>query len=338
MPKPLRIAMVGAGWVTQYHLPAWQAMADRAEVVAICDPDSEAAHRRAREFGIPAVFQDAEAMLVGAGVDALDICAPRDFHAGLVRLGARHGLPVLCQKPLATDLDAAADLVAQVDGRVPLMVHENWRFRPYYRRLRDWIDEGLVGAIRHVELEFHSSGMIPDDRGVRPALERQPFFTTLDRLLVMEVLIHHLDTLRFLLGKMAVDTARLWRTNDEIRGEDVASIALHSMSGGATVFVSGNLAVHGAPPVPRDRLRIFGAHGVVSLDGGTLRFEGNETREEAFDLDASYRQSYAGAIGHFLDGLERGGRFETDARDNLMTLELVETIYRLSAFEKGNVT
>ncbi|GLQ53073.1 Gfo/Idh/MocA family protein [Devosia nitrariae] len=338
MPEPLRIAMVGAGWVTQYHLPAWQAMADRAEVVAICDPDIEAARRRAREFGIPAVFQHAEAMLTGVEIDAVDICAPREFHADLVRLAARHGLPVLCQKPLATDLDAATDLVAEVDGGVPLMVHENWRFRPHYRRLRDWIDEGLVGTIRHVELEFHSSGMIPDGRGVRPALERQPFFTTLDRLLVMEVLIHHLDTLRFLLGEMVVDTARLWRTNDEIKGEDVASIALHSMTDSTAIFVSGNLAVHGAPPVPRDRLRIFGERGIVSLEGGTLRLEGDEVREEAFDLEASYRQSYTGAIGHFLDGLGRGGRFETGARDNLMTLELVETIYRLSGFEKPNPT
>lgn len=338
MPKPLRIAMVGAGWVTQYHLPAWQAMLDRAEVVAISDPDIETARRRAREFGVPAVFQDAEAMLAGVGIDALDICAPREFHADLVRLGARHGLPVLCQKPLAMDLDSATDLVAEVEGRVPLMVHENWRFRPYYRRLRDWIDDGLVGTIRHVAIEFHSSGMIPDSRGVRPALERQPFLTILNRLLVMEVLIHHLDTLRFLLGEMAVDTARLWRTNDEIRGEDVASIALHTVTGGSAVFVSGNLAVHGTPPVPRDRLRIFGEKGVVSFDDGMLRLEGDSVIEEVFDLDASYRKSYAGAIGHFLDGLERGGRFETEARDNLMTLELVESVYRLSGFEKANPT
>ncbi len=45
------------------------------------------------------------------------------------------------------------------------MVHENWRFRPYYRRLRQWIDEGVVGDVVSVRLDFHSSGMIPGRTG-----------------------------------------------------------------------------------------------------------------------------------------------------------------------------
>ena len=60
----------------------------------------------------------------------------------MVGLGAARGLAVMCQKPLAPTLAAAEALVAAVGGAVPLMVHENWRFRPYYRRLRAWLDEG----------------------------------------------------------------------------------------------------------------------------------------------------------------------------------------------------
>src|SRR5690606_6964218 len=115
---------------------------------------------------------------------------------------------------------------------VPLMVHENWRFRPYYRQLRAWLAEGLVGEIVSIRLDFHSSGMIPDAEGQRPAIVRQPFFRTERRLLVMEVLIHHLDTLRLLFGEFDLRAARLRRSNDEIVGEDSAILSLERRGDG----------------------------------------------------------------------------------------------------------
>ena len=61
-------------------------------------------------------------------LDAVDVAAPREFHAEMVRMAARRGLAVLCQKPLAPTLAEAEALVAEVGGRCRLMVHENWRF------------------------------------------------------------------------------------------------------------------------------------------------------------------------------------------------------------------
>lgn len=337
MAQKVRIGMVGAGWVAGYHLPAWRLQADRAEIAAICDPDLTAAQARARAFGIPRAFASAEAMLEQVPLDGIDICAPRDTHLDLVRLGAGRGLAILCQKPLAPNLAAAQALVAELGPRLPLMVHENWRFRPYYRRLREWLAAGLPGELRQVQLEFFSSGMIAGADGQRPALLRQPFFRTLERLLVMEVLIHHLDTLRFLLGEMTVDAAQLGRSNDDIRGEDMAAIALRRDADGVPIFVTGNLAVHGAPPVPFDRLRLIGSRGVATLEATELRLVGETALTESFDADASYAGSYAAAIAHFLDGLAAGGRFETGAADNLRTLALVEEAYRLSGFENDGV-
>src|SRR5690606_7963623 len=172
-----------------------------------------------------------------------------------VRAGLARGLPMLCQKPLGVDLAEATALVAAVGGRVPLMVHENWRFRPYYRELRAWLEAGLVGDINEIRLDFHSSGMLRGADGQRPALVRQPFFRTEARLLVMEVLIHHLDTLRSLFGEFDLVGSRLGRSNDEIVGEDMAVLRLVQREDGVPLGVSGNLAVHGAPPAPADQLR-----------------------------------------------------------------------------------
>lgn len=328
----MRVGLVGAGWVTQYHLPAWQRL-EGAEIVALCDPDPAALAQRADAFGIAGRYASLEAMLKAERLDALDIATPRRWHADNVLTGAAHGLPILCQKPLGVDLAEAEEVVQKVNGSVPLMVHENWRFRPYYRALRDWLEAGLVGDLVAARLDFHSSGMIEGRDGLRPALVRQPFFRTEPRLLVMEVLIHHLDSLRFLLGDLDMHLAHLGRSNDDILGEDRAILSLTRRSDGVPLTVSGNLAVHGAPPAPSDQLWIWGAKGTIHLDGTVLRLLGPEPRELAFDPTQSYQAAYDGAIAHFAHALRDGLPFETGAADNLKTLALAEAAYRISGFK-----
>ncbi|WP_342238629.1 Gfo/Idh/MocA family protein [Inquilinus sp. OTU3971] len=328
-----RVGMIGAGWVAGYHLPAWGRQRHRAEIVAIADPTRQAAERRAAEFGIPHVYAGAEEMLEAGRLDAVDICSPRETHAAMVRLAAGRRLDILCQKPLGIDFAEAEAVVARVAPPARLMVHENWRFRAWYRLLKRWLEEGAAGDIRQASLEFLSSGMIAGPDTLRPALVRQPFFRTQPRLLVMEVLIHHLDTLRYLLGELDVIAARLERSNDEIVAEDVAAVVLRRPEDGLVVTVTGNLAVHGAPPMPRDHLRLFGTRGTIELLGSTLGLRGAGMREEAFDPEATYQGSYDAAIEHFLDGLDTGAAFETKPEDNLRTLRLVEEIYRLSQFD-----
>lgn len=328
-----RIGVIGAGWVSEYHLPAWMKQSARAEVVAIADPSVEARTARSRTFGIPRNYESAQDMLTEEVLDAVDICAPREAHVELVRLAAAKGIDILCQKPLAPDHDQAVALVAGLPSSIRLMVHENWRFRAYYRRLKAWLQEGFAGEIRQVQFEFFSSGMIADTEGNRPALIRQPFFRRQQRLLVMEVMIHHVDTLRYLLGEMEVVAARLERSNDDIVAEDVAVVVLRRLDDGVIVTVNANLAVHGAPPAPRDHLRIFGTQATLELDGNRLSAKGHVPRLEEFDADAVYQGAYDATIAHFLDGLEGRVAMETVPDDNMKTLALVEDIYRLGRFD-----
>lgn len=328
-----RIGIIGAGWVSEYHLPAWIKQSARAGIVAIADPSAEARTARSEAFGIPRTYESAQAMLSEEALDAVDICAPREVHVELVRLAAAKSVDILCQKPLAPDYDQAVALVAGLPSSIRLMVHENWRFRAYYRRLKTWLQDGLAGDIRQVQFEFFSSGMIADADGNRPALIRQPFFRKQQRLLVMEVMIHHLDTLRYLFGEMEVVAARLERSNDDIVAEDVAAVVLRRLDDGVIVTINANLAVHGAPPAPRDHLRVFGTQATLELLGSRLSAKGNVQREEEFDADAVYQGAYDATIAHFLDGLDGRVMMETVPEDNLKTLALVEDIYRLSRFD-----
>ena len=312
--------------VSQHHLLAWKAAHPRAKVVAIADPSRERARQRAAAFDIPATYDTIDALLTGSAVDAIDIAAPREVHVEAVRAAAALGLPVLCQKPLAPTLVQAEALVTEVAAKTRLMVHENWRFRLYYRQIAQWLKAGRVGRVVQCSMTLFSSGLLPDQNGNRPALVRQPFMQSLERMLVSEVLIHHIDTLRFLLGPLELEFAHLGRSFNQMKGEDRATIVLRTADS-ATVLLQANLAVHGAPTTLTDRLRIVGDEGTVTLDGAQLDLVGSLAEHRTYDLAACYQSSYDSTISHFLDCLDSGAPFETAPEDNLKTLALVEAIY-----------
>jgi predicted dehydrogenase len=304
------VALAGAGMISWYHLVAWRNAAPRAHVVAVCDPDPRRAAARAEEFGIPQVYGDPASMLDGERLDALDVASPRETHAAWVEAAAARGIDVLCQKPLTPTLAEAEALITRVGTRVRLMVHENWRFRPWDRELGRWVAEGLLGEIELGRLATISSGFLPDASGRRPALERQPFMAHEPRLMIAEVLIHHLDTMRYLCGTLRVVGARASRALAEVAGESLAAIFLET-AGGAPVSVIGTMAAPGYPPRPPDRLELVGRRASAVLEDNALRLLGPSPREERYDSDRGYQASFDGVIAHFVDSLASGAPFET---------------------------
>jgi predicted dehydrogenase len=324
-----RVAIAGAGMVTRHHLQAWRKL-PQVEVVALCARHIENARARAAEFGVPSAYGDVAEMLDRERPDVLDIATPPEAHAGQTRMAADRGIHILCQKPMTGELAASERLVADVGDRVRFMVHENWRFRPQYRQAAAWLAEGRAGPVREFQMTVRSSGLVTRTPSGRPfAIERQPFFTTLQRFLIMEVLIHHLDTVRYLVGPMSVTAAATGRVSRDIRGEDVALISLRAASG-AVGTVAGNFSAAGFPPLPSDRLELVGENGTIVFESGALRLLGPNPQILHFEFDRMYQQSYDNAIAHFVACLETGAPFETDRLDNLNTLRLVADAYRRS--------
>ena len=144
--------------------------------------------------------------------------------------------------------------------------------------------------------------------------------------MIAEVLIHHLDVMRFLCGALRVAGARAARTLPEVRGETVATVFLETASG-APVVVTGTMAAPGYPPRPPDRLEIIGSKASAVFADSELSLLGPRPRRQRYDPDQGYQASFDGVIAHFVDCLETGAPFETDPTDNLETLRLVEHAY-----------
>ena len=178
-----------------------------------------------------------------------------------------------------------------------------------------------------------SSGMLPDAAGQRPALVRQPFMQHEARLMIAEVLIHHLDVMRYLCGELAVVDARTAHTLSDVRGETLASIFLETATG-APIEVNGTMAAAGFPARPPDRLELVGSSASVVFDDWELRLLSPSPRSERYDRDGGYQQSFDGVIAHFVDCLDSGAPFETGPSDNLETLRLVEDAYSAAGRRK----
>jgi predicted dehydrogenase len=332
-PKPLKVALAGAGMISWYHLVGWRNLGERVRLVAVCDPDAARAAKRAAEFAIPKVYRDADAMFAAEAIDALDVASPRQAHAGWVEAAATRGIDVLCQKPMTPTLAESEALVRRVEGKSRLMVHENWRFRPWYRELKRWITAGELGDVILARMAMITSGLLRDASGRRQSLERQPFMQHEERLMIAEVLIHHLDVMRYLCGELRVVAARAARTVTDVAGETLASIFLETASG-APVEVTGTMAAPGYPPRPPDRLEIVGSKASAMFADSELCLLAATPRSQSYDKDAGYQASFDGVISHFVDCLETGAPFETNPADNLETLRLVEDAYTAAGLQR----
>ena len=324
----LRVALAGAGMVSKHHLVAWS-RCDRAEIVAIADPSRENAELRASEFGIRAIYDGAAQMLDAERPDAFDIAAPLQVHGELVRIAAERGIHTLCQKPLAATPEEARATAAAAENRIRLMVHENWRFRPHYRQMLDWLRAGEIGEPRAFRLDTLGTSLVPPTEGATPpGLIRQPFLARMERLIVLELLVHQLDTLGCLLGPVSIRTATLDRISPHVIGED--TVTLHLDAGEANGVLFASWVARGQPPVISDGLYIVGAKGTIELHKKSLRLNtANGARDLNYDLEEGYQASYDNTIAHFVDCLATGKPFETPPEVHIRVLEAVETIYRL---------
>ncbi|MEP6824423.1 MAG: Gfo/Idh/MocA family oxidoreductase [Ramlibacter sp.] len=328
--RPLRIGMVGAGMVSSFHLSAWQRVSEFAHVVAICDLDSAKAAEHSRIFAIPGVWSDLDAMLDHERLDAIDVLTPPSAHARACLAAAQRGIAILCQKPLAPTLEEARTLAVLLGERCRIMVHENWRFRPHYRQVENWLRNGQIGEPKRATLWARSSGLLADASGVRPALARQPLLAVLDRLMVAEVLVHHLDLVRWLLGASRVIRARTKNSVAQVAGESMAEIQLELPVRGV-VTVGGDMADPSSAPGLRDEFSLTGTEGEISLKGDILTLKARRNTRIQVDLQADYLTSYADTIAHFVHGLHEDREFETPVSWHLEVLKTVEDVYRLAA-------
>ncbi len=161
MSQPLRIGMIGYGFMGRAHSNAYRTVSHFFDVgyhpvlQAVCgrDPDKVAAF--ARQWGYASTETDWKALLARKDIDAVDICAPNDMHCEIALAAAQAGKMILCEKPLSRTCEEGERMVQAVEkAGVPNTIFYNYRRIPAVTLAKQLIDEGRLGRIFHYRAQF----------------------------------------------------------------------------------------------------------------------------------------------------------------------------------------
>jgi len=334
MPGQLRIAGVGCGYFSQFHYDAWRRL--EVELVAVCDNDAELAGETAATYSVARNYTDIATMLTAEKPDLLDIITPPQSHLPLIRQAAALGIDVICQKPFTLDFAQAEEAVnVAAQAGIRLIVHENFRFQPWYRVIAGLLADGELGELYNVCFRLRPG----DGQGEDAYLQRQPGFQQMRRFLVNETAVHFVDVFRFLFGEITNVYASLRRLNPAIAGEDAGQVLIGFANGVDAILDANRLADHAAQNrrLTMGELRIDGSAGELGLDGdGGLKIRRHgenkwrpvdyEWHDHGFGGDCVYLLQK-----HVIDHLLHGAPLENSAADYLANLRAVEAIYESAA-------
>jgi predicted dehydrogenase len=323
--------MIGAGFFAQFQAEAWQRI-PAAEIVAVADAAPGKAREFAARFGIPRAYESVEEMLDREQPEFADIATRPESHRELTRLAAGRGMHVICQKPLAPAWeDCLAMVQACEQAGVRLLVHENWRWQPWYREARRIIDAGRLGNVFQLTFQWRTG----DGRGDEPYTV-QPYFRHMPRLLVYETLVHILDTFRFLGGEIASVFCQNRRLNPLIAGEDHSLIIVAFESGRLGLIDANRISGPAPAPVAMGSMVIEGDRAVLRMSAeGRLWLAEHGAAETPHEFAApahGYKGDSVWATqSHLIECLRCGQPSESEGRDYLKTVRAVLACYESAA-------
>lgn len=147
--KKINVAIVGTGFIGPAHLEALRRLPN-VEVIGLCEVSIELAREKAEQLGIPNAYTF-EDMLKVEEIDVVHICTPNFLHFPQSKAALEAGKHVVCEKPLATKMKEADELVAIAKEKgLVNAVHFNLRYYPMVRQMRKMREEGQLGEIYSV--------------------------------------------------------------------------------------------------------------------------------------------------------------------------------------------
>lgn len=326
----LKCVGIGAGYFARFQYEAWSRIPE-VEMAAVSDIQPAKARAVMEQFGIPKLYEDWREMIEREQPDFIDIITPPPTHEEMCAYAAERGIHVICQKPLAPTMEASRRIVSNAAAAgIRFMVHENWRWQPWYREVKRIQQEGGIGDFTHL----YFMTRLGDGWGESAYLDRQPFFRDYPRLLIYETGVHFIDTFRYLLGEVTSVYAQLRRLNPAIQGEETGQVFFRFASGATAIWDANryNETESANPRYTFGVMRIDGMGGHVELDtegnlrmkrlgepGGHVPYERNHRN---FASDCVYAVQR-----HFVDCLQSGAEFESNGQDYLKTLAVVDAVY-----------
>jgi UDP-N-acetyl-2-amino-2-deoxyglucuronate dehydrogenase len=332
MQKKLKFALVGCGRIGQRHA---EHILNNGILVAVCDNVKSKAEDFAIKFNTKAYTSIEDLIAVEKEIDVFSICSPNGLHASHSILALNAGFHVLCEKPLAINVNDCGEMIkaAERSNRRLFAIKQN-RFNPPVNAVKVAIDEGRLGKIYSVQLSCfwnrNNDYYYNSWKGTKD-LDGGTLYTQFS---------HFVDLLYWLVGdvRKAQAFTRNYAHKGIIEFEDTGVVALEFYNGTIGTI---NYTVNSFEKNMEGSLTIFAEKGTVKIGGQYLNeLEYQNIKDYKIENlpEGNTPNNYGNYIGsmsnhdkvyeNLVDVLHNGGTISTNAFEGLKTVEIIDKIYQ----------
>jgi len=328
----LGIGLIGTGWVSDVHARALL-QTPGARLVAVTSRNRERGQAFAQKFGIVRVYTDHRAMLADHELDVICVGVPNNLHEPVVLDAAAAGKHVICEKPLATNLDEGERMVAACKkAGVMLGLAVELCFVPKFVRAKQIAESGALGNVYQVHQRVQHGG------------PHSPWFYTRDEAgggILMDMGCHAIEVTRYVLGypKPTAVYARManhLHPDSELEDHCILIVEFET---GVTAMLEPSWALKGGM---ESHLNLFGTKGVLYVDllrGTGMRMfseqgmpgDVDSVRWSTPDADWLWSNGYPQEMDHFLRCALSGDKPRVSGEDGLVELEISLAAYHSAA-------
>ncbi|GFZ80110.1 dehydrogenase [Paenibacillus marchantiophytorum] len=320
----MKVAIVGCGGMGNVHALSYMNMPN-VTLVGVCDVDFELAQELSMKTGA-AAYHSFEAMLNETDFDVVSVTLPSFLHKEYTLKAAQAGKHVICEKPLALNLEDAAAMIQSCEQNgVHLFVGHVVRFFPEYVQMKQAIDEGKLGRVGVVHAK--RIGSHPGDV--------KPWFKDADKSggVIADLMIHDIDFLRWAVG----DVKSVYGLNHRVNEMDYALVTL-VFENGAVANLEAFWGYHG--PF-QTAVEIAGSKGLIRSDSqksSSLQIckapsSSEERRFAEVPQSPGFSSPYELELAHFIQCIREGSEPIVSANDAYKALEI--TMAALESVQTG---
>ena len=329
----IRIALVGAGiFARESHLPALLRLGDEFEVVAVYSRTRANAAALAESLpNVATLYSDVGELLADPAVEAVDLVLPIQHQPAVIEQALRAGKHVISEKPMAPDVATARRLLDLYHsnpvgsaGPGPIrqvwMVGENWRYESAFVRAATLVAEGAIGrpfacswslhlpvnpANKYYHTEWRRSGEFPGG-------------------FLMDGGVHHVATLRLILGEIERVAATLRQVRADLPPADTLGATLHFANGA----IGSYLVTYAAAAPWAGALHVTGEAGSLRVDRGRIELAaGGEVQV----FETIERDGVQGELSAFAAAVRTNAPHRNTPAEGLRDVAVVEAMLRSAA-------
>lgn len=192
MEKKLNVGIIGVGRIGKVHTMSINNHIPQVQIKGVTDIYLDQAKAWAAEAGIPKVYETYQDLLADPEIDAVLVCSSTNTHAEISIAAAKAGKHIFCEKPVDLSVEKVEAVIqAAKDAGVKLQIGFNRRFDHNFRKVRELIQNGVIGDLQILKITSRDPGPPPIE------------YVKVSGGIFMDMTIHDFDMSRFLTGSEA---------------------------------------------------------------------------------------------------------------------------------------